>query len=289
MMHWDDLRWVLAVAEAGGTDGVDLGASRSTVYRRLSAIETRLGPLFERHPTGWVTTPRGTMVVQAARDVADRMRGLEEALAVQDGALTGEVRLTVVAAMAPLMPAILADFRRAWPGVRVDLVVDDATLSLARREADVALRVVGGPPPGLVGRRLARVAFAVYGRRELLRDHADPLATAPWVAFDGVSGSPADRWQAANVPAERVVVRTNSRAAFLALLEQGAGVGLAPCGLADGVAGLIRAGPPLPELTVPLWVLWPEALRSAPRVTVLARFLVEAVESRRERIEGRSA
>ena len=282
-MTWDDLRWVLAVAEAGGTEAAAaaLGASRATVYRRLSAIESHAGPLFERHPSGWTPTARGVRVVETARAVAAQVRSLDADLAVRDGDLTGAVSLTVVAAMGPLLPPILLDFRRRWPGLRVDLVVDDAALSLPRREADVALRVVGAPPPSLIGRRLAMVASATYAAPDLPAD-------ADWVLFDGPPGSPVSRWQEAHVPAGRVALRTNSRPTFLALLRAGAGRGVAPCGLGDPDPALVRVGPVLPELAVPLWILWPEALRAAPRVRALADHLVAAVGAQRARIEGRS-
>ena len=69
MENWDDLKFVLAVARAGGLSGAarKLGVNHSTVSRRLSALEAALGTrLFERLPGGLVPTAAGTEAVEAA-------------------------------------------------------------------------------------------------------------------------------------------------------------------------------------------------------------------------------
>src|SRR5207237_255056 len=62
MEDWNDARLVLAVARAGGLVAAAkaLRVDHSTVFRRLSALEARLGPLFERGPGGiYRPTPAG--------------------------------------------------------------------------------------------------------------------------------------------------------------------------------------------------------------------------------------
>ena len=62
MANWDDRRFFLAVArEASVRKAADkLGTSRSTVLRRVTALEDELGVrLFERMPNGYFTTPAG--------------------------------------------------------------------------------------------------------------------------------------------------------------------------------------------------------------------------------------
>jgi DNA-binding transcriptional LysR family regulator len=61
-IEWDDLRYVLAVANAGSLAGAarNLGVNHTTVLRRVGAFEKRLGlRLFERLPTGYVLTAGG--------------------------------------------------------------------------------------------------------------------------------------------------------------------------------------------------------------------------------------
>ena len=61
-LNWDNLRYVLAVANAGSLASAArlLGVNHTTVLRRVSAFEKRLGQrLFERLPTGYVLTAGG--------------------------------------------------------------------------------------------------------------------------------------------------------------------------------------------------------------------------------------
>ena len=62
-MDWNDLRYVLAIVREGTLVGAAaaLGVAHSTVGRRLSGLEERLGVrLFDRTPDGFVPTPLNT-------------------------------------------------------------------------------------------------------------------------------------------------------------------------------------------------------------------------------------
>src|SRR3954454_16773112 len=68
MDDWNDARFVLAVARAGGLVAAAkaLRVDHSTVFRRLSGLESRLGPLFERQPGGvYRPTPAGARAALA--------------------------------------------------------------------------------------------------------------------------------------------------------------------------------------------------------------------------------
>jgi len=59
MFDWDDLRFFLAVARHHSTlaAGRELKVNQSTVQRRLTELERRIGrPLVKRHPTGYRLT-----------------------------------------------------------------------------------------------------------------------------------------------------------------------------------------------------------------------------------------
>src|SRR5262245_55093794 len=76
---WNELRLVLAIARARGLIGAAqaLGIDHSTAFRRLAALEKRLGQLFERLPGG--AYEPGPVAERMAR-AAERME--DEALAL---------------------------------------------------------------------------------------------------------------------------------------------------------------------------------------------------------------
>jgi len=62
MFDWNDLKYFLAVARHGSTVSAAkaLNVNRSTVHRRLDALEKKLGRrLFSRQPTGYELTELG--------------------------------------------------------------------------------------------------------------------------------------------------------------------------------------------------------------------------------------
>src|SRR5262245_6222849 len=111
-IEWDDLRYVLAVASAGSLANAarNLGVNHTTVLRRVSAFERRLGlRLFERLPTGYVLTPGGEELIAAARHIDERVTELERKLTGRDLRLSGVVRVTTTdTLMASILPETLA-------------------------------------------------------------------------------------------------------------------------------------------------------------------------------------
>ena len=67
---WDDLRYVLAVAEHGSVAkaGRHLGVNHATVLRHISGFEERHEVrLFERLPSGYALTDEGQKLVVSLR------------------------------------------------------------------------------------------------------------------------------------------------------------------------------------------------------------------------------
>ena len=139
---WDDLRYILAVANAKSLAGAAraLGVNHTTVLRRVTAFEQRIGlRLFERLASGYVLTAGGEELIAAARHVEDTLTALERKLAGQDLRLSGVIRVTTTdTLMGSILPEILAEFRDAHPGIGIEVAVSNAMFNLSKRDADVA-------------------------------------------------------------------------------------------------------------------------------------------------------
>ncbi len=303
MEDWNDLRLVLAVARAGSLSGAAraLGVNHSTAFRRLNALEERLGArLFERLPAGtYAATPAGERVASAAERVETETAALDREIAGRDHRLTGRLRVTCSETLAfrLLTPALLPRFRAAHPGILVELVLDNRVLSLSRREADVALRAARPREGDLWGRKLADVAWTVYGARELLQLRAGgggplagpaDLARRPVIGWaEGASGINAADWIAAIVPAEAVAYRVSSVVNQLVAARAGIGLAVLPCYLGDTEPGLVRALPaPVPELTRELWIVTHTDLRHTARVRAFFDVVGGGIAAERALIEG---
>ena len=283
-----ELRTLLAIAREGTLAGAArrLRVNHSTVFRRLGAIEARLGTrLFERQGGSYVTTAAGEDLLRTAERVEAEVEALERRLSGQDLRLTGSLRLTAPDDIAELllMP-LLQDFARRYPEITVELAVDNRMLNLTRREADIAVRPTRRPPETLAGRRVAGLASAVYGAADA---DGGTAGERRWVAWEEGGGPPlAARWLAEHVDRHAVAYRSNSMLNQASAARAGLGLAVLPCFLADGDPRLQRVGEPLSELETELWLLTHPDLQRTARIRALLDLLFEGLRRQRALLEG---
>lgn len=277
-LHWDDLRIVQAIAEAGSLSGAGrrLGASHATVFRRLKAIERRLGvALFERSRTGYVPTPAGEDLAATAARVEAEVLGVERRVAGRDLLLSGSIRVTTTdTLLMGLLSPIFAGFQRAHPEIVLEVAISNELFNLSQRDADVAVRPSSSPPEHLVGRRIGTIAQAVYARGD--------GAVDAWVGPDRHLGYAAlDTWMVAQGADERCRYRVDTMFGMLAAARDGLGRAVLPCYLADAEPALVRLGEPIPELATDLWLLTHPDLRRVARIRAFMAYVAEAVQAER--------
>ena len=287
-MDWADLRYFLAVARSGSLSGAarGLGVNHSTVFRRLRAFEARLGVrLFDRLPSGHVPTAAGDEMLASAELVEEEIAALERRVTGLDLRLGGTVRATTTDTLAfGFLRPHLAAFAKAYPGIAVELVVDNQFFNLSKRQADVAIRPAPDPPENLVGRRLGALAYALYGTHAGPRD----AAAAPWVGLDdSLAHLPPSRWLRKHVAVASVVFRANTYVAVAEAIAAGVGIGFLPCFLGDADPSLARIGDPHEEFEGELWLLTHEDLKHVAQVHAFLDFMADAIGAERDRLEGR--
>jgi DNA-binding transcriptional LysR family regulator len=297
MPSWDDLRLALALARGGGlaSAATDLGVNPSTVFRRLNSLEAELGVrLFDRQPGGWQATTAGQRLLDGAERMEAEAIALDRELTGRDERLSGSLRLTSSETLAfSILPAVLAEFRTAHPGIRVELLIDNRTLSLSRREADVALRPVRPREGDLFGRKLAEVAWTVYGSSAYLDRHGSPAALADLPGHELIGWDEAATqvraaaWLAERVPAEAMALRTSSLLAQLQAAKAGLGLAVLPCYLGDSESQLVRLFEPIADLARELWIVTHADLKGTARVRAFLGMAGEAIGRRHALIEGR--
>jgi len=289
---WNDIKVLLAVVEAGTTLGAArmLGASQSTVARRVQAMEQSLGLLlFDKRPGGYVPTPEGQELIEAARSASAAVARLVARAAALQRAAGGPVRLATNDSFANhvLDPAIAA-FRRERSDIDVEIVASDRFADLSAGEADIALRAGRRPEqPDLFGRKIAKDDWSIYCSSDYAGRHGVPRSVAE-LAGHKVIGVPADMpssplvdWLRANVPDRAIAVRRDSVEAVLSSLRNGTGVSLMSDFIARSQPNLVFCfAPELPDLGE-VWLVTHERLRQVPRIRTLFDFLSGYFRERR--------
>lgn len=193
-----------------------------------------------------------------------------------------------------LVAPALPELGRAHPGLQVELLLDSRSLSLSRREADLALRLARPRQPALVARKLGEVRSGLYASPRYLAERGRPapgggLAGHAVLLYDEALGAvPESRWMAQQARRAGCALRTNSVLAQLRAAEAGVGVAMLPCYLADP-AGLVRLLPRAADVRRELWLAVHADLQHAPRVRAVIAFLADVARAAAAALRGRAA
>lgn len=163
-IDWEDVRFFASLARHGSLSATAraLGVNHATVARRIAALEEALRvKLFERWPTGYTLTAAGRQALVST----DSMESAAGALSQLKPAklLSGLVRITAVPSLAEtfLIPRLVA-LHDEHPLLDLEVNADRGIVSLSRYRADIALRFGRPEQLGLVGRRVADLAYRFY-------------------------------------------------------------------------------------------------------------------------------
>jgi DNA-binding transcriptional LysR family regulator len=296
-LSWDDLRVIKTIGERGSLmdAAIALGLNHSTVSRRLSAIEATLGvALFARRRAGYVPSGAGMEILALSNRIDQDIQAALRRVTAQPQNLSGELHIATSDALlldflTPVIAAFLAEHR----GIQIDVMVGNHALNLARGDSDIALRATLSAPGNLFGRKLATIAWAIYGRRDDCPSSGgiprEALYEKMWVSYGkGLSSLKAHGYVGANVPRHNIVYHSDSVYGVAAAIRNGIGVGFLPCMHGDLDPGLIRVSPVEPTVYDELWLLTHPDIRRSPRVSAFMAYCGKAIESRRDFIEGKN-
>ena len=299
MANWQQIRVFLFVARHRtlSAAAAQLGIDHSTAFRRLKQLERAFGgPLFNRGPDGYTPTALGTELLPTAERAEQSMLALERQVSAQSHTPTGSVRISISDSLAVgYFPIRLRDFRDRFPDLRLDFSVNNQLADLSRHEAEIAIRPARRVEGNLVGRKVARMAYAGYAAPGYIERFGAPtspnaLSTHRICGYGAaLSFFAAAQWLAQHVPESTAVMHFDNTSAMTEAAAAGIGVAIVPCFLGDIHPSLVRVIEPTDELTTDIWLLTHPDLRRSPRIRAVLDYLFETLSGDRALLEGRSA
>ncbi|MEO8064017.1 MAG: LysR family transcriptional regulator [Pseudomonadota bacterium] len=280
-LDWEDVRFFAALARNGTLAGTARGlkVTHATVARRLANLESTLGrPLFSRSASGFSLNATGATALAEAAQMEMAACALMERRE-SASTIAGLVRVTIARAFADgFLAERLASLQAQHPQLQLDLVATSRNLSLARREAEIALRLARPAAGELVARRIATLEYGYYASPEYAANLATGAQPA-FIAFDDASEYvPEAAWAKRFMAGKRVILNSNSQTAQAAVARAGAGIALLPALLARTSPGLTAVQfaekPPPREL----WMLMRPDVARLARVRAVADHLVQVFE-----------
>jgi DNA-binding transcriptional LysR family regulator len=266
----------VAVVESGGfTSAADrLGISKSAVSKRISQLEARLGVQLLHRST------RRISLTDAAKEA-------EDAVAELQGAPRGRLRISAPVSfgrlhIAPLIP----EFLNRYPGIEIDMVMDDRVVDLVEGGFDVAIRGGVLPDSALIARKLAPCHNVLCAAPGYVAKHGEPSEPDELLGHNCVHYAyfgGAHEWTFLG-PDEPITVETagnyqvNNSEALREALIGGCGIGRLPTFIAGPDIGSGRLVRLLDQYSMPsqtFYAVFPERRHLPAKVRVFVDFAVE--------------
>jgi len=240
--------FVAVVSEGSFTRASErLGVSTQLVSKYVGQLEAHLGVrLLNRTTRQLHLTEAGTVYHARATPLLEELEAVEGQLGNWQHQARGRVRISAPVSFAALhLGSLLADFQRTYPGIEIDLQLNDRKVDIVEEGFDVALRIGRLQSSSLVAKRIAPVRLVLCASPAYLdaRGTPDSLASLKGHRFlryshMDESSEPLLKWLAPESE-EPAGLMTNNGDVLVRLAEAGAGLVLQPTFI---VGPAIRAG-----------------------------------------------
>lgn len=285
MIDWEDIRHFLAVAQRGTLSGAAraLKVDHATVSRRLAALETALDiRLVDRLPRSCRLTAAGKQVLERAREMEAGAHGIARLAKAAHTPLAGGVTLSAPPVLVThLLVGQLVRFRADYPDIRLSLSAQGQQISLSRREADIAVRLVRPDEAGSMARKIGTMPFGLYAHRS----YAHLAAPESWqfIAFEPrYADMPQQSWLLGIAGKRPVVCELNHIGEHLIAARAGVGVVGLPCFLGEADRDLVRIHDGVPPFARDIWLVVHRDLGKTPMVRAVMDFVAAVISENRD-------
>lgn len=283
------MRFFVRTMELGSLSAAarELDTTQPTVSKVLALLEAQLKVrLLERSTKGPVPTEQGLRFYDQAKAILEQYEAAASGVQGMTEQPAGLLRINAPVALGQFhVNALVQEFLRLYPGISVELILNDRFVDLVEEGVDVALRLGAELPPNVIGRHLAVVprffvaSPAYLERRGTPRD-PNELASHDFVRFAWSPGNTIDLYRSD----ETLRVATNSRyrannaLAIREALALGSGIGLCPEWLVCDLLSkgeLVRVFPEWSASPQDLHLLYPSRRYQPLRSKLFIEFVID--------------
>lgn len=269
--------------------GRSLGMPKSTVSRKVSELETRVGARLLQRTTRTVSlTDVGRLYYEHSVRIIAELEEAELIVRQMQSTPSGTLRITAPLSFSVLGP-ILAEFLDLYPAVQVDLVCTDRRVDLIEERFELALRAGKSPDSSLVASKLGVVRRCFFAAPRLIKrvgslDNPEQIERHHCVVFapEGNTWRVASGAKRAEVTVQPRLV-ANDYDMLRSVVRAGFGFALLPeyqC-VEDVAAGrLARVLDPWATEDVPIFALYPSTRHLPPKLVALLDLIRKRLAAR---------
>jgi DNA-binding transcriptional LysR family regulator len=259
MRNWDDLQTILALGRSGTMKGaaVALGVSETTISRRIQKITNGDGGvIFDRSGQSWKPTSLGRSLIAVAERVEGEIIAAETQLEANTKNIVGALKINSLSFInTHFIAPHVSRFQLLHPEVTLTLDASDDVVSLAYRQADIALRLTRPTEGRLIAKKLCTLHMAAFARRsENPRDWVGLIEGLDWTPEMKVGFNQFKR---------RPAIRFDGFDGVLNVIEATGLGGVAPTCMARNHPQLTRLSSTVQR---DVWLTYHEDMRNSPRV-----------------------
>jgi DNA-binding transcriptional LysR family regulator len=247
-----------------------LDLSTAMVSKHVMSIEKRLKVrLLNRNSHKLSLTEPGRLYFDRCKGILQDLENTEQELESLSSAPCGTLRVACCETCIPSLglAGVLAEYRRRWPEVVLDISYVDQPVDMVEEGYDLALRLVTNEdlPAGVVARRVRSVPFRLAASRAYLERHGIPKVPEDLGRHDFIVAGDVDSLSiegsegTVEIPL-RVAVRCRTMAGVAITVAGGVGIGLLPAAMLNDPAFVNVLRPTLTEFRFKeptLYLLYP--------------------------------
>ncbi|MCP1465418.1 MULTISPECIES: LysR family transcriptional regulator [unclassified Pseudomonas] len=178
----DELQIFVSVIECGSISAAaeQVGQTPSAVSRTLSRLEAKLDTtLINRTTRRMDLTEEGKYFFEQAKLILAQMDELEERLSSRQKNPAGRLRINAaVPFMLHGIVPYIAEFRRLYPQIQLELNSDDLIIDLLEQSTDIAIRIGALADSTLHARSLGCTPLHILASPDYLKQYGTPTTVA---------------------------------------------------------------------------------------------------------------
>lgn len=296
MLNWDDMKYFLAIAEEGSLSAAarKLKVSQPTLSRRLATLEENsAADLFARNRNGLELTALGEELIEHARHMRDDVHAAERLITGHDSSLKGTVVISCIEIIGvEWLLKISKKLRQAYPGISIEIKIDNEATDLLRREADIALRMFRPQQNDLIAKKTVTLNYSYYASQDYIAKHGKPevltdLKHHENIMPDEIIMARTSKGRVASGrPTLTPAIRSNSLVALSAAVQKGLGIGACSWFVAHDDPNLVRLFGDFIVFSADIWLVCHSDLKRSARIRAVYDFIADELQKDKHKFSG---
>lgn len=279
---WNRVKAFLVTAEEGTFSAAarSLNTTQTTIGRQVSALELELGVvLFERVGRGLELTPAGLELLEKVRTMALAANQLSLIAAGKNTEIEGTVCITGSESTSVfVLPKIIEKLRKKHPKINVEIIADNKSNDLLRREADIAIRHYRPKSGDLIVKKVKEDKAYFYASPKYVKK-AKSLGREEFIGFIDNNGYISSlKSIGVELTNENFCVFSENHIVHYELMKTGIGIGVLPDYVGDKDKKLVRVLKNYPPLPIETWLVVHRELNTNIKVRTVFDFLASELK-----------